>query len=247
MERYFKNEIDLWLKQSTDYDKEMYHKHLLNMFNIFMKCDEGHSRLSIHYAAHAIENMKDETCFNDVKAVVKYVNSINDNIDKDKLVSLFATCIKYKPLTKISFDLNDFNEPYTHEGDRQHKRCSNIFLYADEKFPNMNNAIIFKEYSNGVYIGSYTGIAYTKDLLRIRSRKNIDVEKFSKSSHIYPQPIYINVNIVPYEDSIHNLCNYTEDENGNKSICIIDDNIDIYELINNSYYKLLNEENSLTN
>ena len=56
MERYFKNEIDLWLKQSTDCNKEIYHKHLLNMFNIFMKCDEGHSGMSIHYAANGLWN-----------------------------------------------------------------------------------------------------------------------------------------------------------------------------------------------
>lgn len=248
MERYFKNEIDLWLKQSTDSNKEIYYKHLLNMFDIFMKCDEGHSGMSINYAANAIENMKDKTCFNDVNTVVGYVNAIDDSICKDKLVTLFATCIKYKPLTKISFNFNDFNEPYTNEGDRQHKRCPNIFFNANEKFPNIYNAIIFNEYSNGVYVGSYSGMAYTKDFLQIRSRKNIDVEKFSKSNHIYPQPIYIDVKIIPYDDSIHNLCNYIEDENGNKSICIIDDSIDIYELINNSYYKFLNEEeNSLTN
>ena len=129
MERYFKNEIDLWLKQSTDSNKEIYYKHLLNMFNIFMKYDEGHSVTSIHYAAYAILNiMEDETCFNDVNTVVKYVKTIDDDICKDKLVSLFTTCIKYKPLTKISFNLNDFNEPYTNAGDRQHKRCPNIFF-----------------------------------------------------------------------------------------------------------------------
>ena len=247
MERYFKNEIDLWLKQSTDSNKEIYYKHLLNMFDIFMKCDEGHTGASIHYAAYAIKKMKNKTCFNDVNTVVGYVNNIDDDICKDKLVSLFTTCIKYKPLTKISFNLDDFNEPYTNEGCRQHKRCSNLFLNADEKFPNMCDAIAFNEYSNGVYVGSYTGIAYTKDLLQIRSRKNIDVEKFSKSDHIYPQSIYIKVNRIPYDDSIHNLCNYIEDRNGNKSICIIDDSVDIYESINNSYYQFLNEEISLTN
>ena len=155
MERYFKNEIDLWLKQSTDSNKEIYYKHLLNMFDIFMKCDEGHTGTSIYYAAYAIENMKNKTCFNDVKTVVGYVNAINDNIRKDKLATLFATCIKYKPLTKISFNLDDFNEPYTNEGHRQHKRCCNLFLNADEKFPNMYDSIIFKEHSNGRYIGPY--------------------------------------------------------------------------------------------
>ena len=111
----------------------------------------------------------------------------------------------------------------------------------------MYNAIIFNVYSNGIYIGSCTGTAYTKDFRQIRSGKNIDVEKFSKSDHIYPQSIYIDVKKVSYDDSIHNLCNYREDKNGNKSIFIIDDNIDVYELVNNSYYKFLNEENSLTN
>lgn len=114
---------------------------------------------------------------------------------------LLNKLIKFTPIKKLTFDYDEFNEPYDLEGTRQNKRDSRYFLDRNQKICFLNSYIKNIKYYIGEdlkikkgSLNSYTGALYV-----INEHSNIPVQyKVYVKNKKYPNNT-INLNCYEIE------------------------------------------------
>lgn len=158
----------------------------------------GHTGFTIHYVVPTLRRwFKEEVIEGSNTVTARTMNIFNTykGEDKELLIDIFEALLLYKPLSPLTFNRSEFNEP-DHELDsesisKQNKRCSAVFMDKGTNRPWYLHAIVFSE-DVTTEDGSPYALSFTGNGVRLGS---VDGPKIGSSAYIKKNMYYKNTDL----------------------------------------------------